>query len=61
MKNVLWILVAATLVACASESLYEGFKARESMRDHVTTGPVPPSPLPSSHHYEAERSKLLSK
>jgi len=58
MKNVFWLLLAAMLVACASENLYEGFKARETMRDHMATGPIAPSKLPSPHHYEAERREL---
>ena len=58
MRTVFWLLLTATLVACATENLYEGFRAREAMRDpRAPYGAA--SGLPSYHDYEAERNKLL--
>ena len=58
MRFVLW-LACALLAACASENLYEGFKAREAARDPVA-GQNVRSALPSHPDYEAERARLLN-
>ena len=57
MRVVFWIL-CAMLAACASENLYEGFKAREAMRDPLADQ-RPASTLPAYPDYDAERRKLL--
>lgn len=57
MRILFWIF-CAMLAACASENLYEGFKAREATRDPVA-GPGTASMLPAYRAYEAERSRLL--
>jgi hypothetical protein len=54
-----WLL-CALLAACASESLYEGFKAREAMREPLAQ-PGTASPLPSYADYEAERTRLMER
>ena len=59
MRIVFWIF-CAMLAACASENLYEGFKARETTRDPVA-GPRSTSTLPAYRDYEAERSRLLDR
>jgi hypothetical protein len=46
------------LAACATENLYEGFKAREAMRDPIAQPAVAPV-LPSFRDYESERARML--
>ena len=58
MKTVFWLILTATLVACATENLYEGFKAREAMREPGAQHDAA-SGLPAYRDYEAERNRLL--
>ena len=57
MRILFWVF-CALLAACASENLYEGFKAREATRDAVA-GAGTASMLPAYRAYEAERRRLL--
>jgi len=57
MRVIFWIL-CAMLAACASETLYQGFKSREATRDPLAQQGER-SVLPSYQDYQNERSKLL--
>lgn len=57
MRILFWIF-CASLAACGSENLYEGFKSREATRDPLAAESGR-SALPPYAGYEAERHRLL--
>ena len=58
MKAGLFLLLLLLLTACASENLYEGFRAREATRDPLAP-PATGSLSPSYDSYQSERARLL--